>query len=547
MRTFETVILDGASLTLEQLVAVSRGEEGPDGRRTYAAVALDPACRETIIEVRAFIETNWLKEDAPEVYGFNTGVGPLKNIRISPEDNESFQYNISLSHAADIGDPASEEAVRATLLTRANALAKGVSGVRPDVVDRLIDMLNHGIHPLIPEQGSVGASGDLGPMCHVAIAMMGHHEAEALQNGKLVPIRDLFKQAGLAEDFPFKGKEALAIANGCSFALGVGALALYDAWRVLHSANLACALSMECLRGEKAAFDDRIHTSRNHPGQIVVAKEILSCLEGSEWTTDAGRQVTFPWEKNPEPWSPRVQDAYSLRCAPQVNGAAWDMLDFARKVLEREMNGALDNPLIFPARNGEGYEPLSGGNFHGQQIAFATDLLAMAIHEVGDISDRRSSRQLDPALNFGLPRNLVGAKPGLHTGFTVTQNVAASLVMENRTLCMPTSTDSIPNKSNQEDHVSQATWSARKARMVVENMHKIIGVEFLCACQSISLIEKEMGSLSLGETTGKAYRHFRSKVPMVVEDRYMYPLIREAVRLVRSGELLKAVGRDCLV
>ena len=542
----QEVVLDGDSLTIEQVVEVSRGRLLPDGTRCYPKVSLSAERRAYVAQVRSYIEDHWLGDDAPAVYGFNTGVGPLKNFRISAEDNDKFQENIAVSHASGIGDPAPEEVVRATMLTRANALAKGVSGVRPETIDRLIDMLNAGIHPFIPDQGSVGASGDLGPMCCVAVVMMGHPEAEAFYHGKRMLASEAFKLAGLPVAFPFKGKEALAIANGCSFALAYGILALYDSWKVLHSANLACAMSMEALRGEQAAFDARIHQSRNHPGQIAVAAEVLSYLEGSEWATDTGRKVRLANDKSTEPWAPRVQDAYALRCVPQVNGAAWDLLEFAGVTLVREMNGALDNPLIFPTADGKGFEALSGGNFHGQQIAFATDMIAMAIHEIGEISDRRSSRQLDPALNFNLPRNLVGAKPGLHTGFPVTQNIAAALVMENRTLVSPTSTDSIPNKSNQEDHVSMATWSARKARIVVENLYKIIGIEFLCACQAVSLIKHDMGALPMGKQTAKVYELFRSRVPMVVEDRYMYPLVRDAVELVRSGELLEQVGLSYL-
>ncbi len=543
----ENVVLDGTSLTIDQVIAVSRGHILPDGSRRYARVSLASSCREYVQEVRIFIEENWLKEDAPAVYGFNTGVGPLKNYRISPEDNELFQYNIAVSHASGIGDPAPEEVVRATMLTRANALAKGVSGVRPVIIDRLLDMLNSGIHPFIPDQGSVGASGDLGPMCCVAIAMMGHPQAEVFYNGRSMPAQEAFALAGLPQELPFKGKEALAIANGCSFALGYGILALYDSWKILHSANLACAISLEAFRGEQAAFDARIQTSRNHPGQITVAAEILSYVSGTEWATDKGRQVRLTNDRSTEPWSPRVQDAYTLRCVPQVNGAAWDLLDFAEKVLEREMNGALDNPLIFPTGDGRGFEALSGGNFHGQQIAFATDILAMAIHEIGEISERRSSRMLDPALNCCIPRNLSGGKIGLDTGFPVTQNIAAAIVMENRTLVSPTSTDSIPNKSNQEDHVSMATWSARKARMVVDNLYKIIGIEFLCACQAVSLIEEDMGELKMGDITAKTYAQFRSCIPMVREDRFMYPLVREAVEFVRNGTVLKYTEKKFLI
>lgn len=537
----DTVILDGDSLTLEQVIAVSRGQVDEAGTRRHAPVALAEAARERIVKVRRFIDDNWLSDDAPVVYGFNTGVGPLKDKRISAEDNDRFQHNLMLSHAADIGDPAPEEVVRATMVTRVNALAKGVSGVRLEVVERLMEMLNKGVHPMIPDQGSVGASGDLGPMSHLMVSLMGHHEAESFYNGELMSAPEALKRAGISPvEFGLKGKDGLAVINGCSFALGYAALALFDAWRGLKQANLACAMSMEALRGEMAAFDPRLQEARTQIGQIEAAAEIRRFLAGSRWTTDAGRQVKLPNDKSTAPWSPRVQDAYALRCAPQVNGAAWDALDFAQKIIEREMNGAIDNPLIFPTADGKGYEAVSGGNFHGQQLAFAADMLAMGIHEAGSISERRSSRQLDPNLNFGLPPNLIGSTVGLNTGFPVTQNGAAAIVMENRTLCFPTSTDSIPNKSNQEDHVSQATWASRKARMVADNVFKIIGIEFLCACQAVSLAKPHMGDLAMAATTARVFDRFRQTVPMVTEDRYMYRLIRDAIDLVRSDELIRA-------
>ena len=544
-RELQNVILDGENLDMEQFVAVCRGIDDGRGGRRYPQVILSEESRRRLAEVREYIDRCWLSEDAPPVYGFNTGVGPLKDLRISSADNDRFQLNIALSHAADFGDPAPEEVVRGTLLSRINSLAKGVSGIRPEVVDRLVAMLNAGIHPVIPEQGSVGASGDLGPMSHIVIALAGHPDAEVFFRGTRMPAPKAFELAEInPASFGLKGKDSLAIINGCSFSLAFGALALHDAWQALHHANLACAMSMEALRGEKAAFDPRIQQARNQAGQVKAAAEVLRFLQGSEWTTDRGRQVRLPHDRSTGPWKPRVQDAYSLRCAPQVNGAAWDMLEFVQVILEREMNGAIDNPLIFPTADGERFEALSGGNFHGQHLAFATDLLAMAIHEAGSISERRSSRQLDPALNFGLPPNLIGSTVGVNTGFTVTQNGAAALVMENRTLCGATSTDSIPNKSNQEDHVSQATWSGRKARMVVKNVFKIIGIEFLCACQSVSLAEPHMGGLRLAGPTGRVLRRFREEVPVVKEDRFMSPLIEGAIRLVRSGVLLEAAERE---
>ncbi|MEL7564223.1 MAG: histidine ammonia-lyase [Dehalobacterium sp.] len=538
----KNVVIDGYKLTLDQVVTVARGFSTDNGEKFYPVVLLCESAEKNLYAVRNYVEENWLAEDAPPVYGFNTGVGPLKNTKISADDNKLFQKRLIESHAAAIGEPAPEEVVRATMLMRANALARGVSGVRPQVIHRILEMLNKGVLPVIPQQGSVGASGDLGPLAHLVASLVGHKDAEAFYKGERIPASEALRAADINPvEFDMEAKEALAMINGCTFSLGFGALVMEDAWQVFHNVNLACALSMEAMRGEMAAFDHRIQEARNHPGQIEVAAKIREYLEHSQWVTDAARRIKLPTEKREGEWKSRVQDAYTLRCVPQVHGAVLDVLKWAQQIIEREMNAATDNPLIFPTNNGTGYEALSGGNFHGENLAFATDFIAIAIHELGDLSERRSSRFLDANLNYGIPQNLIGSTKGLNTGFTVAQCTASALVMENRTLCTPASADSIPNKSNQEDHVSMATWSARKARMVIENTVKIVGVEFLCACQAISLVERSLEGKNLAPTTQMAYQAFRNKIPATIEDRFMHKQLEEAIELTRSGYILHSI------
>lgn len=541
----KNIVIDGHSLTLDQVVAVARGISTGNGEKFYPIVSLSEIAEKNLCAVRKYVEENWLGEDAPPVYGFNTGVGPLKNTKISPEDNKVFQKRLIESHAAGIGEPAPEDVVRATMIMRANALARGVSGIRVQVIQRLLEMLNKGVHPVIPQQGSVGASGDLGPLSILVASLVGHKEAEAFYKGERLPAQEALKAAGISPvEFEMEAKDVLAMINGCTFSLGFGALVMEDAWQVYHNVNLACALTMEAMRGEMAAFDHRIQEARNHPSQIEVAAKIREYLGNSQWVTDTARKIKLPSEKREGEWKSRVQDAYTLRCIPQVHGAVLDVLKWAQQIIEREMNAATDNPLIFPTSDGRGYEALSGGNFHGENLAFATDFIAIAIHELGDLSERRSSRLLDANLNYGIPQNLIGSEKGLNTGFTVAQCTACALVMENRTLCTPASADSIPNKSNQEDHVSMATWSARKARMVIDNTTKIIGIEYLCACQAISLVEKSLEGMSLAPITQKAYTAFRKKIPATIEDRFMHKQIEEAVQLTKNGYILNSLNSN---
>ncbi len=534
------VIIDGFNLNLEKTMAVV--EAGGEGR---VKVELSPAAVDRVKEVRSFIDNNWMTEDAPPIYGFNTGVGPLKNEHISPGENLTFQKNLIESHAACIGDPAPETVVRATMLMRANALARGVSGIRLPVIERLVEMLNLGLHPVIPEQGSVGASGDLGPLAHLVMALVGHDQGEAFYQGRRLKAQQAYREAGLKPvTFQLKAKDVLAMINGCSFSLGYAVLALHRAWRLLKNANLACTMSMEAMRGELAAFDDRIHEARNQPGQIRMAREIRNLLEDSQWTTEEARRVKFPYQGRESAEKPRIQDAYTLRCVPQVHGAVYDLLKQVERTLEAEMNAATDNPLIFKDEIGEGYQALSGGNFHGQYLSFATDQLAMAVHELGSISERRSARLLDPNLSYGLPRNLVGGRVGINSGFPVCQCSASALVMENRTLCTPASIDSIPTKSGQEDHVSMATWSARKALTVVDNTFKILGIELLCSAQAISLAREYLEGLKPGSVTTRAYSFIRKRVPATEEDRFLNQQMEEVIEMTRDNSLYLAAVEE---
>ncbi len=547
---FENIIIDGSSLTLEEAAAVARGTEsdgnqdtggtGSRPERSYPLVSLSGKAANRLKKVRDYVDNKWLSGNPPTIYGFNTGVGVLKDEQIETTENDRFQQLMIESHSAGIGEPAPEEVVRATMLFRANALARGVSGVRLEVVERLLEMLNKGLHPVIPSQGSVGASGDLAPMAHLVAALTGHQEAEINYRGQVMSAAEALEKADMEPAFKMKAKDVLAMVNGCTFTLGYAALALVDARDLLAGANLATALSMEAMRGERAAFDDRIQTARNQEGQREVAAEIRRLLKGSEWTTEEGRRIKLPYEKREGEFKPRVQDAYALRCVPQVHGATKDVFKFVREIVEREMNAATDNPLIFTKEDG-GYEALSGGNFHGQYLAYAMDYLAVAVHELGDISERRSSRMMDPGLSYGLPPNLVGGQVGLNTGFTLAQCAASALVSENKGLCFPASADSIPTKSNQEDHVSMAPIAARKTRTIIKNTEKIIGIELLCAAQGISLTQDKMGELQLAEATAETMKKIRARVSETGNDRFIHKQMEVVCGMVRDKEFAEVV------
>jgi histidine ammonia-lyase len=529
------VVLDGSHLELDDLAAVVRN----DGVRVELADHMAVKLKET----RGFIEKNWLVDTAPLIYSFNTGVGNLKNTRIPAKEIGRFQTNIVRAHAAGCGEPFSRDVVRAMMLLRANAFASDYSGPRLEVVERLIDMLNLGIHPVVYSQGSVGASGDLAPLAYMSAALMGDANAEVEFGGEQMPAPEAWRKAGHSPEFPFEAKDAVALVNGSTASLAVLCLAFNEARRLAQYADLSAALSVEAIRGELDAFDERIHIARPHAGQVFTAQNLRRFLNGSLRCTEKSRRITLwgPHAGEETDLPPRVQDTYSYRCTPQVHGPARDALRYVKQILTVEMNSATDNPLIF-RDDANGYVALSGGNFHGQYLAQAADFLAIAMADLGSICERRLARLIDPNMSLGMPPNLVGRDPGINTGYSVVTCSMAALVMENRTLSMPASVDSVPAKGNAEDHVSNSTWAARKALQIVENVKQIVGVELLIANQAIGLTQAVLKNPKLGAGTQIAFDWMQKRLPTsFADDRYMHDDLVECKLWVESEELLHAV------
>ncbi|WP_210495768.1 HAL/PAL/TAL family ammonia-lyase [Microvirga antarctica] len=534
-----TVKIDGAKLKLRDVARVAR----PNGNGRFEKAVLDPQARERIAATRAYIDQHWMHDDAPLMYAFNTGVGLFKDQRVLIADMAAYQKKSVYAHATGIGEPFSEDVTRAMMLLRANAFASNYSGPRVELVERLIAFLNAGLHPVIPQKGSVGASGDLAPLAHMAGAVCGFAEAEMVYKGRRLPAREAIAKAGFDPDFELGAKDASALINGSTASLALGALATADARRLLKQADIAMCLSLEAMRGELAAFDPRLHRARPHHGQLRIARNLLRILEGSTRCSQAARDVIFPDEVR-QPGakaSPRVQDVYSLRCTPQVHGPAVEALEYVERIISTEMNSATDNPLIFDDGKG-GYESISGGHFHGQYVAQAMDILAIAMTDLGSISERRLARLVDPTMSYGLPRNLLAGKRGLNTGFATVQCSMSALVMENRGLSMPGSVDSIPGKSNAEDHVSNSTWCGRKARTIVENVEQIVACELLMAAQALSLVAPIAKDYAIGKGSQAAFDAIRAVIqPALDGDRWYATEMAQALDLVRSGAVVTAV------
>ncbi len=528
--------IDGFTLTAAQVLSAARD--------TKVKVELAASSRAALKESRDYIENTWMHDEAPMMYSFNTGVGLLKDTRIKVEHIELFQTQLIKAHAAGMGEPFSEEVSRATMLLRANAFASNYSAPRVEVVDRLLAFLNAGIHPIMPQKGSVGASGDLAPLSYLAAAVAGFPQAEVMYQGKRMSAPEAIKLSKLGPvTFDLKAKDASALINGCTVSLAVAVLAAADARNLLLDACISLGLTLEAMRAEMSAFDPRIHQARPHAGQIKTAAAMRTLLAGSTRTTHEARAVQFPEElrRTDIPYTARIQDVYSLRCAPQVYGPVFDALDYIDTIVDKEINSATDNPLIF-SKDGGGFEIISGGNFHGQYLAQAMDLLAMAVADLGSICERRVARLIDPTLSWGLPRNLMTGVRGVNTGYPVVQCSLSSLVMENRTLCMPGSVDSIPAKGNSEDHVSNSTWCARKAATVVANTQYIVGVEMLLAAQGLTMTETLLPGFVLGQGTKAAYDEVRRQVPACLDgDRWFHDDIVAAQSFVTTGSIRKAV------
>jgi histidine ammonia-lyase len=533
-----TITIDGFNLTAAQVVSVAR--------TPYISVTLAESSREALQETRDYIDQTWMNNAAPMMYAFNTGVGLLKDTRIKVEHIKQFQTQLIKAHCAGIGEPFAEEVTRAAMLLRANAFAGNFSAPRVKVVDRLLAFLNAGIHPIMPQKGSVGASGDLAPLSYLAAAIAGFDEAEVMYQGLRMSAPQAIARAGIGSvKFDLEAKEASALINGCTVSLAVAVLVAHDARNLLADACVSLGLTLEAMRAEMSAFDPRIHAARPHAGQVKTAAAIRNLLKGSTRTTHDARAVQFPEEsrRTDIPYSPRIQDVYSLRCAPQVYGPVFDALDYVDRIIDTETNSATDNPLIF-GKEGGGLEIISGGNFHGQYLAQAMDLLAMVITDLGSICERRVARLIDPTMSWGLPRNLTTGVQGVNTGYPVVQCSLSSLVMENRTLCMPGSVDSIPAKSNSEDHVSNSAWCARKAATVVANTQYIVGVEMLLAPQAITMTESLLPGFKLGDGTQAAYQEVRRQIPACLDgDRWFHDDILKAQSFVVSGSIRDAVIR----
>ncbi len=499
----ETLALDGQPLTLAEIEAVALR----DGR-----VELASATRERMITSRNLIED--ILSTGQTVYGVNTGFGKLAEVRIAPEHLAQLQTNLVRSHAGGVGQPLSEAESRVMLLLRANVLAKGFSGCRGDVVDLLIGMLNAGVHPVIPEKGSVGASGDLAPLAHLALVAIG--EGEAFHRGERLSGGEALRRAGL-RPVQLAAKEGLALLNGTQAMTAVGALAVARAQRLVRLADVAGAMSLDALLGTPVAFDGRIHQARPHAGQIAAGAHLLSLLADSEIR-----------ESHREHCS-RVQDAYCLRCMPQVHGAVRGALDHVSAVLEIEAGSATDNPLIFPEGE-KGGSVLSGGNFHGAPLAYVFDYASIVLTDLASITERRIDRLLNPDINEGLPAFL-SPDPGLSSGFMMAQIVSAALINECQVLATPSSVGTIPTDGGKEDHVSMGMTGALKLRQIVENVERIVAIELMCAAQAVEFRRPLRSSPVLEEVI----QTVRSIAPRLEQDRALAPEMESLAKAVREG------------
>ena len=507
------VVVDGASLTIGDLVRVARFRD---------KVELSKESISNIERSRSTLEE--LARAGKIIYGVTTGFGALSNTRITLDEASKLQTNLLRSHACGVGENLSTDVVRAIMLLRLNTLAKGLSGVRMIVAQSILDFLNEGIHPIIPSKGSVGASGDLSPLSHMALAFMGEGTVE--HRGKLKSASDVIKEIGL-KPLSVSMKEGLALNNGTQMSAAVAALTVHDAEQLVKTSEISAAASLEALRGFTQAFDARIHDARPFKGQIDSAQNIRSLIAGSRLvkeTVSGDREA--------------AQDAYSLRCTPQVVGAAREAIAFARRLIEVEMNSATDNPLVFP----DGPDVLSGGNFHGQPVGLAMDVVSIALATIANISERRVSRLLDATLSRGLPPFLVGAteSQGLHSGLMAVQYTAAALASENKVLAHPATVDTIPTSANMEDFVSMSPSAGLKARAILQNSQRVIAIELICAAQGLDFRDPA----KCGRGTRAAYLKLRENVPMIREDRPSSADIQKVADMISDGSLLEAVEKS---
>lgn len=497
--------IDGSNLNLDNVWAVSSGE---------VKVELAMSARERIRESRAYIEKRL--HEGEVIYGVNTGFGAFSNVRISPEDIIQLQKNLIRSHSSGIGDPFTREQTRAIMLLRANALSRGHSGVREIVIDKILEFLNADILPVIPQQGSVGASGDLAPLSHLALALIG--EGEVWEDEKPTPTSTLLKKRSM-QPLELLAKEGLSLINGCQVMTAVGLLAAHQARRLLWMMDLSGSMSLEALRGSRSAFDPVISATRPHPGEAKTARNLAKILGPTSPIAESHANCN------------KVQDAYSLRCMPAVHGAAKDAVRNGIQVLETEANSSTDNPLVFAAEG----KILSCGNFHGEPVAFALDFMGIAVSALASISECRIEKLINPAMS-DLPAFLA-PKGGLNSGHMIVQVAAASLVSENKILSHPASVDSIPTSADKEDHVSMGTIAARKFLQITKNAERIVAMEMLSASQALDLLKPLVPS----GTVAKAFHKIREIVPFATEDRVFAVDIEAIRKMICHDDLMKVV------
>ena len=498
------LFIDGKSLNIEDFINVARN---------HYEVYLSETAKEKMQKSRDVVEK--IVENEKPVYGINTGFGKFCNVKISKEESKALQKNLIMSHACGVGNPLNEDVVRGIMLLRANALANGFSGIRVSTVETLLEMLNKNVIPVIPEKGSLGASGDLAPLAHMVLVMLGM--GEAYYKNERLSGKEAMKRANI-KTIELEGKEGLALINGTQVMTSIGALAVYDSKILLKTTDIAISLTSEALEGIIDAYDPLVHEVRNQTGQITTAENLRNILNGSKNTTKQGEK--------------RVQDAYTLRCVPQIHGASKDAYNYVNNIINNEINAVTDNPIIFPDED----KIISAGNFHGQPIALAMDFLAIAISEMANVSERRIERLVNTE-HSKLPAFLV-KDGGVNSGFMIAQYAAAALVSENKVLAHPASVDSIPSSANQEDHVSMGTIASRKAREILYNASRVLAIELIAAVQAIDL---RGGKDKLSPATKSAYNLIRNNIKYWEKDREMYPDINKAAELILNNSIVKEV------
>ena len=508
----ESLNISGENLKIDDVVAVANGR----------SVTLDPSALPKIERSRAAVDQ--LVNEGRIAYGITTGFGRFKDQLISPNQVKQLQLNLVRSHAVGVGPLLDEQVVRAIMLVRLNTLAMGYSGVRPAIIQLLIDMLNSGVHPVIPAQGSLGASGDLAPLAHLALVLIG--EGEAMLHGKRMNGRSALHQAGLTP-VAFEAKEGLGVLNGTGQMVGMGALLVRRAINLALTADIAASMSLEALKGTDRAYDARVHAVRPHPRQIDSAAFLRQLVAGSQFlrTDDPNN----------------VQDPYTLRCVPQVHGAVRDAIAYAEWVINIELNSVNDNPIIFVDEESGDIDVVSAGNFHGEPIALAMDYMKLALTDLGNMSERRVARLVDADSNGGVLPMFLTAHGGLENGMMMAQYTAASLASENKVLAHPASSDSIPSSANIEDHVSMGATAVRHTANVLNHVETILAIEMLAAAQGIDFRRREDGVDQLGAGTAVAYQLIREKVPFITEDVVLATHIEQVRQLVHGGDIKTAV------